>query len=149
MSGCTQHDEAWAIVMCAKRAWRLHDGESCPYVSASQHRFSSSRQNNEKRTSAGWPDKLQRIQNDADQTATTSTLKTHRYPLSQSSPTSSCYLLESFLKYSLFIAVACAISNTVSPTPRKRSARERKVGSEILFVSMLYSSGLTSENEKR
>ena len=40
------------------------------------------------------------------------------------------------------------MSNTVSPTPRKRSARERMVGSEILFVSMLESSGSTSENEK-
>ena len=142
-------DQTCATLMWARRrAWHLHDEESCSQESASPHRFSGSRQNNEERTSGGWSKiNYRESRNDAPKSSS-STPETHRHPLYHSSPATSCYLLESFLKYSLFIADACAMSNIVSPTPRKRSARDRIVGSEILFVSTLKSSGSTRENEQ-
>ena len=41
------------------------------------------------------------------------------------------HLLESFLKYVLFTAVACSMSKTDSPMPRKRSEMDRMVGSDM------------------
>jgi hypothetical protein len=57
------------------------------------------------------------------------------------------HLFESFLKYELFTAVACTMSKTVSPTPRKRSAIERMEGSGIDEVSGLFQNSFSINEE--
>lgn len=61
-------------------------------------------------------------------------------------PTTTVYPLR--FHHALFTAVACNMSNTVSPTPRYLSAAPRKVGSEIEVVSGLGTERVISRRDE-